>query len=143
MLGLFSLQRLPPFHAPQQRTLFPTLRLPSFTSSLSQPPTARGMAMKARIQKDRLKRKVSAEMEAQRNELRATARDFRLSPQERLQARLKLHTLRSESRPISIRDRCVVTGRARGVVRDFKISRIIMREWAHRGMLPGVTKASW
>ncbi len=40
-------------------------------------------------------------------------------------------------------NRCSVTGRARGYIRFFGLSRITMREMAHRGHLPGVTKASW
>lgn len=40
-------------------------------------------------------------------------------------------------------NRCQITGRARGYVRKFKISRIMLREMAHRGEIPGMRKASW
>jgi small subunit ribosomal protein S14 len=40
-------------------------------------------------------------------------------------------------------NRCSISGRARGYIRFFGISRIQFRELAHRGMIPGVTKASW
>ena len=41
------------------------------------------------------------------------------------------------------RNRCELTGRARGVYRKFRISRIMLRELALRGMIPGMRKASW
>ena len=40
-------------------------------------------------------------------------------------------------------NRCSVTGRSRGYIRKFGLSRITFREMAHRGFLPGVTKSSW
>ncbi len=39
--------------------------------------------------------------------------------------------------------RCEITGRARGVYRKFRISRIMLRELAHKGLIPGMRKASW
>jgi len=39
--------------------------------------------------------------------------------------------------------RCEITGRPRGVYRKFRISRIMLRELAHKGMIPGMRKASW
>jgi small subunit ribosomal protein S14 len=41
------------------------------------------------------------------------------------------------------RNRCAITGRARGVYRKFGVSRIVLRELALRGMVPGMRKASW
>jgi small subunit ribosomal protein S14 len=41
------------------------------------------------------------------------------------------------------RNRCQITGRARGVYRKFRVSRIVLRELALRGMVPGMRKASW
>lgn len=41
------------------------------------------------------------------------------------------------------RNRCQLTGRARGVYRKFGVSRIVLRELALRGMVPGMRKASW
>ena len=39
--------------------------------------------------------------------------------------------------------RCQITGRARGVYRKFRVSRIVLRELAHKGLIPGMRKASW
>ena len=40
-------------------------------------------------------------------------------------------------------NRCMITGRARGYYRKFGVSRIVLRDMASKGMLPGVRKASW
>ena len=42
-----------------------------------------------------------------------------------------------------VRSRCELTGRSRGVYRDFKLCRNKFRELALQGLIPGVTKASW
>jgi small subunit ribosomal protein S14 len=44
---------------------------------------------------------------------------------------------------IRIRNRCSLTGRARGYHRKFGLSRLMLRELASKGQIPGVTKASW
>ncbi|MDW8053830.1 MAG: type Z 30S ribosomal protein S14 [Anaerolineae bacterium] len=44
---------------------------------------------------------------------------------------------------VRIRNRCMVSGRARGYMRKFGVSRIVFREMALRGEIPGVRKASW
>jgi small subunit ribosomal protein S14 len=45
--------------------------------------------------------------------------------------------------PVQLRRRCELTGRSRAVYRKFGLSRMKFRELAHRGLLPGVAKASW
>ena len=55
----------------------------------------------------------------------------------------KLDSLPKSSSPIRIRNRCFKTGRPRGVIRRFNLSRISFREMALKGEIPGVTKASW
>lgn len=40
-------------------------------------------------------------------------------------------------------NRCAISGRSKGYMRYFGISRIVFREMAHKGLLPGVTKSSW
>jgi small subunit ribosomal protein S14 len=42
-----------------------------------------------------------------------------------------------------LKNRCKITGRNRGYIRKFGVSRIIFREWALQGKIPGITKASW
>ena len=55
----------------------------------------------------------------------------------------KLDKLPKSSSRIRIRNRCFKTGRPRGVIRRFKLSRLSFREMALKGEIPGVTKASW
>ena len=45
--------------------------------------------------------------------------------------------------PVRLRNRCQITGRPRGYIRQFGICRNMFREWALMGKIPGVTKASW
>lgn len=54
-----------------------------------------------------------------------------------------LQRLPRDASPTRLKNRCRVTGRARGYLRDFGVSRIVFREMAHAGLLPGVRKASW
>ncbi|MFE4131643.1 30S ribosomal protein S14 [Peribacillus sp. YIM B13482] len=54
-----------------------------------------------------------------------------------------LAKLPRDSSPTRVHNRCGVTGRPRGYMRKFNMSRIVFRELAHKGQLPGVKKASW
>lgn len=54
-----------------------------------------------------------------------------------------LSRLPRNSNPIRLRNRCSLTGRPRGYMRQFGISRITFREMASKGLIPGVKKASW
>jgi len=47
------------------------------------------------------------------------------------------------SSPVRLHNRCAKTGRPKGYYRDFGLSRHVLREMAHQGLLPGVRKASW
>ncbi len=54
-----------------------------------------------------------------------------------------LQKLPRNSSPVRIKNRCAITGRGRGYLRAFGLSRIQFRELALQGMIPGVKKASW
>ncbi|KON88829.1 30S ribosomal protein S14 [Sporosarcina globispora] len=54
-----------------------------------------------------------------------------------------LRKLPRDSSPTRLKNRCQVTGRPRGYLRKFKMSRIAFREFAHKGQIPGVKKSSW
>lgn len=56
---------------------------------------------------------------------------------------IALSLLPRNSNPIRQRNRCKITGRPRGYMRQFGISRITFREMASQGLIPGVRKASW
>ncbi len=54
-----------------------------------------------------------------------------------------LQKLPRNSSPVRLRNRCPLTGRARGYLRKFGVSRIVFRQMALEGKIPGVRKASW
>jgi len=54
-----------------------------------------------------------------------------------------LQKLPRNASPIRMRNRCKLTGRPRGYMRNFGISRVMFREMANKGLIPGVKKASW
>ena len=78
-----------------------------------------------------------------RAQLKETIRDPKTQDEERFLAQTKLQKLPRNSAPGRVRNRCQITGRSRSVYRRFGISRITLREYAHKGLLPGVRKASW
>lgn len=55
----------------------------------------------------------------------------------------ELDKLPRNSSPVRVRNRCALTGRPRGYLRQFGVCRIVFREMAHEGKIPGVKKASW
>jgi small subunit ribosomal protein S14 len=54
-----------------------------------------------------------------------------------------LQSLPRNSSPIRQHNRCNITGRPKGYMRQFGLSRIVFREMASQGLIPGVKKASW
>lgn len=54
-----------------------------------------------------------------------------------------LQKLPKNSTPVRLHNRCLMTGRARGYYRKFGVSRLVFREMALKGEIPGVKKASW
>ena len=65
------------------------------------------------------------------------------SLKEKLDLHRQLQRLPKNSSPVRLHNRCLVTGRPQGYYRDFGLSRHVLREMAHQGLLPGVKKASW
>ncbi len=54
-----------------------------------------------------------------------------------------LDKLPKNASPVRLHNRCMVTGRPKGYIRKFGLCRIVFREWASQGKIPGVSKASW
>lgn len=101
------------------------------------------MAKKSAIAKNNRRKKLVAKYAERRAELKAIMKDPMSTTEERDDAFLALRKLPRDSSPTRVRNRCELTGRPRGYYRKFGISRIALRELAHRGDLPGVTKSSW
>ena len=75
--------------------------------------------------------------------MKSIIKDPNCSADDKKNAVSKLDRLPKSSSKIRIRNRCFKTGRPRGVIRRFNLSRISFREMALKGEIPGVTKASW
>lgn len=101
------------------------------------------MAKLSSIHKNNRKIALAAKYGRYRTELRNKANNINTPDEERAAARLKLQKLPRDTSPIRTTVRCYLTGRPRGNFRKFGLSRMKFRELAHRGLLPGVTKASW
>ncbi|AJW40428.1 30S ribosomal protein S14 [Rhodococcus sp. 06-470-2] len=101
------------------------------------------MAKKSKIAKNEQRKIVVARWATRRAELKETIRKPSSSDSERAQARAALQRLPRDSSPVRLRNRDAADGRPRGYLRKFGLSRVKMREMAHRGELPGVHKSSW
>ncbi|MGK5595091.1 MAG: 30S ribosomal protein S14 [Parachlamydiaceae bacterium] len=101
------------------------------------------MAKKSSVEKQKKREKMVKLKWEKRQELKKRSLDFNLSEEEREAARIALNKMPRNSSLIRLRNRCSLTGRARGFLRKFKLSRLTFRELALKGVIPGVTKASW
>ena len=88
-------------------------------------------------------RKLVAQYAAKRKTLKALAADLNKPAEERFAARLKLAQLPRNSSATRMRNRCELTGRARGYYRKLKVCRNMLRELASQGLIPGMVKSSW
>jgi len=100
------------------------------------------MAKKSMVEREkkrkRLVEKYAAKREALKEEFSKAT-----SQQQKLALHREIQQLPRNSAPTRVRNRCWVTGRPRGFYRDFGLSRHVLREMAHQGLLPGVVKSSW
>ena len=101
------------------------------------------MATASKIAKNEQRRKLVARYAERRSELKEIIRRTSGTPDERAAAVSALQRLPRDSSPVRVRNRDAVDGRPRGHFRKFGLSRVRVRELAHRGELPGVFKASW
>ncbi len=101
------------------------------------------MAKLSLINRDIKRAKLAEKYAPKRAALKAIIDDQSKSDEERYQARLALQQLPRNSSPTRQRNRCIVTGRPRGVFSKFGLTRHKLREMAMRGEVPGITKASW
>ena len=101
------------------------------------------MAKLALINRDKKRRKIVQKYTAKRASLLTIINNTGLNDEDRFAARLRLQQLPRNSSPVRLRNRCSLTGRPRGVYRKFGLARTKVREFAMRGEIPGVIKASW
>ncbi len=101
------------------------------------------MAKLSSINKNERRRKLVEKNAAKYAKLKAIANDESRDETERLIARLKMAELPRNGNPTRVRNRCELTGRSRAYYRKFRLSRIMLRELANKGLIPGVVKSSW
>ncbi|KAL8387161.1 hypothetical protein RB595_010114 [Gaeumannomyces hyphopodioides] len=83
-----------------------------------------GCTIKTRVVRDHTKRKVFEQFEPERQALRYIIRNTTLPPRMRAEAQLQLTQMHAYTRPTQIRNRCILGGKTRGVLRDFKLTRV-------------------
>ncbi len=101
------------------------------------------MAKTSSTEKNNRRRKLVAQHAAKRARLKAIADDLKRPAEERFAARIKLAEMPRNGSKVRIRNRCELTGRARGYYRKLKLCRNQLRELASQGRIPGMVKSSW
>ncbi len=101
------------------------------------------MSKKSSVEKQKKRERLVRKNWEKRQHLKKIILNMNLPDEERMQAVDKLNSMKKNSSPIRLRNRCSLTGRSRGFLRKFKMSRICFREMASKGIIPGITKASW
>ena len=101
------------------------------------------MAKLSSINKNEKRKKLVKQYAGKFAALKAIANDESLEEGERIMARLRMSTLPRNANPTRVRNRCELTGRSRAYYRKFRLSRVMLRDLANKGLIPGVTKSSW
>jgi small subunit ribosomal protein S14 len=101
------------------------------------------MAKTSQVHRDLQRKKLIAKYAAKRAELREKLKDADASIEDKFAAQAAFAKLPRNSCPTRKNNRCVLTGRSRGFYKKFGVSRIMLRELALAGQLPGVRKSSW
>ena len=101
------------------------------------------MAKQSSIQKNLNREYIVKKFFNKRQSLKKEIMKKDISIEERFKIQSKLNELPRDSSKIRVRNRCKLTGRTRGVYRQFGLSRIKIRELSMSGALPGVVKSSW
>tara|TARA_X000000950_G_scaffold288656_1_gene406567 strand:+ start:1235 stop:1540 length:306 start_codon:yes stop_codon:yes gene_type:complete len=101
------------------------------------------MAKLSSVQKNLFRQKLIKKYKSKREILKSKIKDKNISLEERISYQNKLNDLPRNGSSIRHRNRCQITGRARGNYRKFGLSRIKLRELSMTGDLPGVVKSSW
>ena len=101
------------------------------------------MAKISKVVKNNKRKKIVANYAERRLVLKKIVNDPASTIEQVDEAVVKLQKLPRNASPIRVRNRCSQTGRPRGFLRKFGVSRVALRELALRGQIPGVVKSSW
>ena len=100
------------------------------------------MAKKSMIEREKNRKYLSDKFVLKRMDLKEKIKESDSFDQKLSYSRL-LQKLPRDSSKSRLHNRCMITGRPKGFYRFFGLSRHVLREMAHEGLLPGVTKSSW
>lgn len=99
--------------------------------------------MKKQIKKNINQRYLFKDYEQKRLILKSISQNLKINQRIRWKTQFKFFTIPFNSSVTRVKNRCILTGRARSVFRLVKLSRIQLRKWASFGFLPGLAKRSW
>lgn len=101
------------------------------------------MAKTSAVERNKKREKMAKQHADRRAKLKAVIKDQSTSPEDRFTAVLKLAEVPRNSSKTRIHNRCEITGRPRATYRKFKLARVMLRDLASQGQIPGMTKSSW
>ncbi len=101
------------------------------------------MAKISKVVKNEKRKKMVAKYADKRRALKKIINNPDSSPVQVDEAIMKLQKFPRDASPIRVKNRCSQTGRPRGYLRKFGVSRVALRELALQGQIPGVVKSSW
>lgn len=101
------------------------------------------MAKKSMVERELKRERLVKRYAAKRAALKAVIEDQSRPMEERFKASLKLAELPRNSSAVRLHNRCQLTGRPHAYYRKLKLSRIMLRELASFGQIPGMVKSSW
>jgi small subunit ribosomal protein S14 len=101
------------------------------------------MAKQSSVNKNNHRKKLVAQYAGRRKKLKEITGDLSKPVEERFAATLKLAQMPRNSSSTRVRNRCELTGRARGYYRKLRVCRNMLRELASQGLIPGMVKSSW
>ncbi len=101
------------------------------------------MAKTSKIVKNEKRKQKVAQFAERRAELKKIINNPASTPEQVDEAVMRLQKLPRDASPVRVRNRCSQTGRPRGFLRKFGMSRVSFRELSLEGQIPGVVKSSW
>src|ERR1700709_475562 len=101
------------------------------------------MAKTSQVNRNKMRERMARGDKSKRQVLKDVLMDRTLPVEDRFNASLKLAQLPRNGAAVRVRLRCELTGRPRGNYRKFKLSRMMLRDLASNGQIPGMVKASW
>jgi small subunit ribosomal protein S14 len=101
------------------------------------------MAKLSLINREEKRARTVKKFAGKRADLKAVIGNSKTSDEDRMAAYLALQALPRNASPVRQRNRCSLTGRPRGVFSKFGLGRTKLREYAMKGEIPGIVKASW